>query len=189
MSSPDPSATFVYAHEIENGIVSVAWHHPSFLAIIQRDLDLELHFTQPHLRYLIEALSLAYSELGTTDFSVVIETLRETGRLLDCGGKQGLNELYELFLYGQDQNRFELIFAYFLERLQTYAVARTDGTTAPARFLGGKGTISPNKVKRNVHSPDYAGSIRISGRIYDVALWINPRGEFVNLTFLPSATT
>src|ERR1700757_5192333 len=61
--------TLTYAPEIEAAMLGILWRQPERLAVIKRELDPTVHFVQPALRYLLEAIDLAYRELGAVDFA------------------------------------------------------------------------------------------------------------------------
>jgi hypothetical protein len=59
-----PPLTFIFAREIEVSTVSTLWHQPARLPEFLRIIDPLVHLTQPHLRHILEAITLAHGELG-----------------------------------------------------------------------------------------------------------------------------
>ena len=179
--------TFHFAPEIEQAIVSICWHEPERLGLVYRELDAAVHLTQPHLRHILEAISLGYRELGCVDFPIVTQVLRETRRLDDCGGLPGVNEVYNAQAYGrEDSARNQAIFEHYMEMLKTYALHRTSqALESPYRFTGGSGTLFPNKVRRSPQSPDFEGPAAGAGKKYSVRLWSAPDGSFLNFKLYP----
>lgn len=49
--------------------------------------------------------------------------------------------------------------------------------------VGGKGTLSLNKNRKNLKAPDFSGRIRISGKSYEVSAYVGNNQEFINLIF------
>src|SRR5258708_22587339 len=85
--------TSFFAPEIERALVSTVWHHPEYLELVHRDLDLELHFHEPNLRIVLEMISLVFWEIGGVDWATVVHAVREVDALELCCGRQGLNEV------------------------------------------------------------------------------------------------
>jgi hypothetical protein len=166
--------TFYYAPEIEAALVSFAWHEAERLATIYRELDPAIHLSQPHLRWLLDAIDLAYRDLGCVNFEVVIQVLRETGHLEDCGSLEGANQVYGLEEYGrEDSIRNEKIFRHYLEMLKTYAVHRKIVPPRPVYvFTSGSLVLHQNKVKTFQNGPAAIGEGKIAGRSYCAAMWI-----------------
>jgi hypothetical protein len=181
----EPPPTFHFAPEIEQSLVSLCFYAPERIAVLKRKLNLDVHFTRPELRHILVAIELAYGELGMSDFASVIQTLRELGRLEDCGAPSGVNAIFEEYRYGfSSPQAQEEIFAHYIEMLQAYAIARQSPQSLPVyHFSGGKGTTVPNKLKRSERDPDETGAVLVAGKKYAVALWRNP--EFTNFRLSP----
>lgn len=190
--------TFYFAPEIEAALVSCAWHEPDRLAVVYRELDPAVHLSQPHLRFLMEAIDLAYRDLGCVNFEVVIQVLRETGHLEHCGGLEGANQIYglELDSYGEaarfsklcDQVRNEKIFRHYLEMLKIYAVHRSQVPPRPVYvFTKGWLALHQNKIKSSRGAPDALGEGKLAGRSYAAAMWIET-DEHGNQIFKVSLT-
>jgi hypothetical protein len=183
----DEPHSFIFAPEIEQALIASAFQVPERIALIYRELDPALHITQPHLRYILDAVRLAYTELGSTDFASVIQVLREEGKLAECGGLEGVNSVLDQYRYGfSSPEAAEQIIAHYIEMLKTYALNRQQNPPPPVyRFTGGKGTLNLNKAKRSNFEPDYIGEARICGRPYRVGASPSEDGSFLNFRFEP----
>jgi hypothetical protein len=180
--------SLTHAPEIEESLVSMCWHEPERLSGLLRELDLSVHFVQPHCRKILEALNLCYSELGTSDWASVIQTVRELGTLGQCGGLEGLNEIFRLKENQVPGELTDSVFAHYCDMLKRYGVARASRPVEGVyRVRGGKATLYRNKVGYGNFPPDYQGEARISGQTYRVFLWVSQDGGFVNLTFAPQS--
>jgi DnaB-like helicase N terminal domain len=162
----EPLCTFHFAPEIEQSLVSLCFYAPERIAMLRRELDPQVHFTRPELRHILVAIELAYGELGVSDFASVIQTLRELGRLEDCGGPAEVNAIFEEYRYGfSSAQAQEEIFLHYLDMLKRYALARSSNTNV-LFFNRGDLLLSPNKTKASPHSPDYIGNGKIAGKPY-----------------------
>jgi DnaB-like helicase N terminal domain len=164
----EPLSTFQFAPEIEQSMVSLCFYAPERIATLKRELDPQVHFTRPELRYILEAIELAYRELGSRDFASVIQTLRELSRLEACGGPSGVNSVFEEYRYGfSSPEAQEEIFAHYIEILKAYAQARSNQPPVNVyRFLRGDITLVKNKTHVSDRSPDWIGEGKVAGRPY-----------------------
>jgi hypothetical protein len=171
----EPPPTFLFAPEIEQSLVSLCFYAPERIAVLKCELDPALHITQPHLRHILEAIELAYRELGASDFASVIQTLRELGRLEDCGGPERVNAVFEEYRYGfSSEQALEEIFAHYIEMLKAYAQARTNQPPVNVyRFLRGDITLVKNKTRLSDRSPDWIGEGKVAGRTYRATAFSN----------------
>jgi DnaB-like helicase N terminal domain len=177
----EPLSTFQFAPEIEQSLVSLCFYAPERIAELKRELDPQVHFTRPELRHILAAIELAYGELALSDFATVIQTLRELGRLEDCGGVRAVNAIFEEYRYGLSSPQAqEEIFAHYIEMLKAYALGRQSAQSV-FRFNRGDITLLPNKLKRSPSSPDFIGEGKVAGRCYRAAEWINSAGHSVSL--------
>jgi hypothetical protein len=165
MDSPEQSQTFFFAPEIEYSIVCMLWHEPDRCGTFYRELDPQIHLTQPKLRFILEAIDLSYRELGTTDFAIVADTVRELGRLDECGGKEGLLEVFNAVFHRATRETNDAIFLHYVEMLRGYAIGRANKTLV-FRFNRGDVFLVQNKTRKSVSSPDLIGSARVAGRHY-----------------------
>jgi hypothetical protein len=187
MNVTDPPPSFLFAHEIESSMIALVWHALDYVATLKRELDPMLHFTQAHLRHLLEAIELSYREMGVADFASVVQILRELGQFEACGGLLGINAVFEQGRYGFSSPEAERqVFTHYLEMLKAYAANRaSDSPRAVYHFSGGKGTVFQNKVKRRESDPDFVGAARIRGRSFSVRAWIASDGSFINFSLYP----
>jgi len=164
----EPLSTFQFAHEYEQSLVSLCFYAPERIAIIKRELDPQIHITRPELRFVLEAIELAYRELGSSDFASVICVLRELGRLEVCGGAQGVNAVFEEYRYGfSSQEAQEEIFTHYIEMLKAYALARANQPQVNVyRFVRGDLRLVKNKTRSSERCPEWIGEGKIAGRIY-----------------------
>jgi DnaB-like helicase N terminal domain len=173
----EPLSTFHFAPEIEQSLVSLCFYAPERIAMLKRELDPQVHITRPELRHILEAIELAYRELGESDFASVISTLRELGRLEDCGGAPGVNQVFEEYRYGFSSPRAqEQIFAHYIEMLKRYAVARSSNSNL-LFFNRGDLLLTPNKAKQSPHSPDYIGQGKVAGKPYSARAYQSMDGN------------
>jgi DnaB-like helicase N terminal domain len=169
----EPLTSFHFAPEIEQALVSLCFSAPERIATLKRELSPEVHITQPHLRHILEGIELAYRELGTRDFASVIRVLREEGRLEDCGGAQGVNEVFEQYRYGfSSPQAQEQIFAHYIEMLKAYALGRANQPpVAVYRFARGDLTLVKNHAQINDSAPEWIGEGKVAGRHYRASAW------------------
>jgi hypothetical protein len=171
----EPPSTFHFAPEIEQSIVSLCFYAPERIAVLKRELDPQVHFSRPELRFILEAIELAYRELGASDFASVIQTLRELGCLEDCGGAPSVNAIFEEYRYGfSSTEALNEIFAHYIEMLKAYAQARTNQPQVNVyRFVRGDITLVKNKTRVSDRSPDWIGEGKVAGRSYRASAFSN----------------
>jgi hypothetical protein len=171
----EPLTTFQFAPEIEQSLVSLCFSAPERIATLKRELDLVVHITQPHLRFVLEAIELAYRELGTSDFACVIQTLRELGCLEDCGGADGVNQIFEQYRYGfSSPQAQEQIFTHYIAMLKAYAFGRANQPpVAVYRFARGDLRLVKNHARINEQAPDWIGEGKVAGRTYRASAFTN----------------
>lgn len=176
--------SFIYAREIEQGLVSLCFYDPERLAIVYQKLDPALAITQPHLRHILEAIKLAYCELGATDFPSVITVLREEGQLEACGGLDGVNQVLEAYRYPAKSPLVEeRIFAHYLDMLARYAVGRANNM--PVFFYNrGDLLLKLNKCHQFQRSPHYLGQGKVNGRLYTASAYQDSEGT-LSVSLLP----
>jgi hypothetical protein len=171
----EPLTTFQFAPEIEQAVVSLCFYAPQRIGTLKRELDLAVHFTQPHLRFVLEAIELAYREFGTSDFAGVIRVLREFSTLEDCGGTQGVNAVFEQYRSGFScPQAEEKIFRHYIAMLKAYALGRANQPpVAVYRFARGDLTLVKNHAKINDSAPEWIGEGKVAGRAYRVSAFSN----------------
>ncbi len=183
-------STFIWAPQIEVAVVSTIWHEPSRCAGFLRVCDPLVHLTQPHLRIILEAISIAYAELNAADWATVVEVVRELGALEEVGGLDGLNTVYSATEPSPSPDFRERvtdpIFAHHIELLQEYARARQMDPPRPvARFSGGRGTVRVNKASHRPANPEYIGDAIVRGIAYVVRVDVSSDGTFLNFRLEP----
>jgi hypothetical protein len=173
----EPLSTFNFAPEIEQSLVSLCFYAPERIALVYRQLDPALHITRPELRHILEAIDLAYRELGLRDFASLIQILRELGHLEACGGPPGVNAVLEEYRYGFSCPQAEAeIFDHYLDMLKRYALARSSNSIV-LFFNRGDLLLTPNKIKASPHSPDYIGIGKVAGKPYSARAYQSKDGN------------
>ena len=168
-----------YAPEVEERLVSLVWHHPEHLARVLQQLDPEVHFVQPHIRHILEAVRISYSELGECDWTTVVQVLREQKMLEEVGNLELLDQVWR-------HEGCMSFLDYYIELLQDYAIQRGIDPHQPVfRFTGGRIQIKPNRSKSREGQPDYVGAGRVCGNNYQVRGWTEPDGLILNLKLYP----
>jgi hypothetical protein len=175
MSEAQPF-TQVFAPEIENSIVSILWHEPERCGQFFRELDPRVHLMQPALRIIAKAIDLAFRELfcelGTSDFTLVVQVVRELRGFEEVGGLEGLNQIYARYEYRSSKEAIDQIFTEYIRLLKAYAAGRKEDPPAmPYRFNRGDINLVENKNKRSVSSPHYVGEGKVAGYPYRAAAW------------------
>jgi DnaB-like helicase N terminal domain len=169
-----------YAAEVEVALISLLWHEPDLLGITLRQLDPAAHLVVPAHRWILEAVQIVYGENSCCDFALVVEVLRELGRLEDCGDLQGLNALYS-------QNwGYRSLLPEYVAILKEYATQRGVDPHRPVyRYAGGSGNLGPNKLKTQQKHPTYTGSMKLCGRRYELQGWPVVGGQ-INFKAVPA---
>jgi hypothetical protein len=184
----------LFAPEIEASLVSMCWHEPERVALVYRQLDPAIHLVQPHLRLVLEAINIAYGQLGSADWASVVQVVREGGQFEECGGLEGLNALYDLRAYGRDQARDEVIFSDYLQMLKHYARNRAQEPPRKADyFTGGHLDFYLHKAndpakEPGLGNPDLIGEGKVAGKIYLGSAWTerDAKGQkFLKIRLMP----
>lgn len=168
-----------YSPEIETATASMLWHHPDWLAQFLREHDPDVVFFQPHVRRIVQAINIAYSELGLADWPDVVQVIRELGAYEEVGGLDGLSALYAAVVPTEFDRR---CFGHYCDMLKRYAIAR-EHQVRLYRFVRGDFLLEPNRLKRGPNGPDYVGTGRFGGRLYRVAGFAHTQG--IRLSILP----
>lgn len=177
--------TCYFAPEIERSLVSILWHHPRFIDFVHLSLDSDIHFLDPALRTVLEMLSVVYWQIGALDWASVVHALREINAIDQCGGLDGLNNIYtDNGHYPEGRTDPEPFVREYIQLLSDYAIQRqADPTKAVFRFTGGRGTIVPNRMARRENDPAYVGEAWVRGRRYRIRGWTNDDG--LAISFYP----
>jgi len=89
------SDTLSWAEEVERALLAILWWHPLLIGLVRRELDPSIHLTLPKHRYILEAIEIAFREIGDVTWETVVQVILEIPKAFDeCGGKEGLNEVY-----------------------------------------------------------------------------------------------
>jgi hypothetical protein len=176
------SLSLRWALEIERSVINILWHYPEYLGLVQRELDLRVHFTLPAYRHVLEALQIVAEKCGTADWASVLECVCEIpGAFDECGGKEGLNRIFT------DDNRYpesvrpefaEPILKDRIRFLKEAAIVRgTDPTKPVLHYTVGWGVLRRNKLAIKSQHPVAIGEIRccFCGRTSALAAW--PQGD------------
>lgn len=188
--------TFIFAPETEESAVAILWHQPKRMAGFLRDFDSAVVLSQPHLQHLVDAINLAYGDLGETTFAVIVQTLRELGHLEDCGGVQSLDAIYrvgerDLARFTDEapakaNERTDRLFTYYCDLLREYAEHRQTEQPKPVyRFAGGRGTVHLLKDAARGLQSRYSGDCVVRGSLYRTDVQVGPGGEFLNFQLTP----
>jgi hypothetical protein len=171
----DEPTTFLFAHDVEEALVSLCFAAPERIAVLKRELDPKVHITRPELCQILEAIDLSYRELGASDFASLICVLRELGQLENCGGKAGVIDVLERYRYGFASKEVEqAIFSHYIEMLRAYARARANKPPVPAyRFNRGDLVLVKNKAKTHERCPDFIGEGKVAGHPYRASAYSN----------------
>jgi DnaB-like helicase N terminal domain len=169
-----------YAAEVEAALLPLLWHEPDLLGTTLRRLDPATHFVSPAHRWILEAIGIVYGDQGCCDFALVVQVLRELGRLEDCGGLEGLNALYS-----QNWGYCSLLPEY-VAILKEYATQRGVDPCRPVyHYASGSGNLGPNKLKTEQKHPTYTGSMKLCGRRYELHGWPAVGGQ-INFKAVPT---
>jgi hypothetical protein len=154
-----------YAPEVEQALVGLIWQEPKLLERLLRELDPAIHFVQPHLRHILEAIRIGYAQLGAVDWCVVVQILREQKLLEQVGELQTLDELWR-------NPGYSALFDYYINLLKSYAEQRGTNPHEPVfRFTGGRVQLERNRAWHRQGDPEYIGAARVAGLDYRVRGW------------------
>jgi len=112
--------SFYFSPEIEESTLSLIWHDPEKLAIFEQRFSPDI-FAQIHCRELVRAMHFAYQAVGSLDFASVIQCARELGSYDAIGGIDGADMIFRISEFSP---RADLIFAHYLDMLDSYAAHR-----------------------------------------------------------------
>jgi hypothetical protein len=179
----DEHHTFTFCAEIEESLVSVLWHKPDQMATFLQQCNPAVHLSQPHCQMLTEAINLSYSDHGNATWANVLQTIREMGRLEDCGGKDGLNRIYS----DQEYTEFNpAILKDYIRSVKQYALNR--GETPPKGtllFTGGRGVATLQSSQRSGMDV-YSGPAMIRGFRYQMQIQVPSGARSLECKFTPT---
>lgn len=180
----DERHTFTFCEEIEESLVSVLWHKPEHMTTFLQQCNPAFHLSQPHCQMLTEAINLSYSDHGNATWANVLQTIREMGRLEDCGGKDGLNRIYSLH---EVTEHTDVILKDYIKSVKQYAINRAE--TPPKGtllFTGGRGVATLQQRQTNGFDT-YSGPAMIRGFRYQMQIQVPPDGRSLGCKFTPTS--
>jgi hypothetical protein len=173
--------TLQWALEIECESLGLLWHHPHLIGLAQRELDPAIHFTLPHHRTVLEALSIVYREEGHTQWALVVACVIELGGFEEAGGKEGLNTIFtgnNHYPWGVNAGEAEPILRYYITFLKQAAEIRGIDPSKPLNhYTGGHGFLQKNKAATKPTHPPVIGKEYLFGHQFNVFGW--PAGDGV----------
>jgi hypothetical protein len=172
-----------YSAEIETACASLLWHHPEWLAQFLREHDPQVVFFQPHLRQVVEAVNIAYGEVGLADWPTVVKVVRELDAYRQCGELDGLNEIYSAAL-PTSLDLDARCFAHYCDMLRRYASARGHQVRLFC-FVRGDFILEPNPSKKSDCAPDWVGTGKFSGRLCKALAYRAAGGHLLRLAIYP----
>jgi hypothetical protein len=179
----DKPPTFYWSKEIEESLVSVLWHKPEHMATFLQQCNPALHLSQPNCQMICEAINLSYADHGNATWANVLQTIREMGRLEDCGGTDGLNRIYSLHEVTENT---EAILKDYIKSVKQYAINRSE--TPPKGtllFTGGRGVATLQPRQRD-GTDVYSGPAMIRGFRYQMWVSVPADGRTLNCKFTPT---
>lgn len=177
--------TCLWQQEVEQSFVSTLWHHPEFIDVALLSIDPETHILNPVLRTVLEMICVVFWETGITDWALVLQALREIGAVEECGGLQGLNDVYTDNGHFPEGRKYpEPSVREYIRLLWYYQEQREQDPTKPViRFSGGRGRLVPNRRAHRETDPSDLGEALIGGRRYRIAGWRD--GDGLEIKFTP----
>jgi hypothetical protein len=170
----EPPISFHWCHEVELATVSGLWHHPEFFELAHEELDFDLHFTVPKHRTLLRAIEAIYSwscSEGIPNYTSVVHLIRETCQFEECGGHQGINEVFDYAYYNAGCYQ-EVVLREHIRLLKEYAFARAiDPFKAVKYYSGGRATLRRNKLASHDRHSVIVGEGIWEGVRFRVAGW------------------
>jgi len=185
------SDTLSWAEEVERALLAILWWHPLLIGLVRRELDPSIHLTLPKHRYILEAIEIAFREIGDVTWETVVQVILEIPKAFDeCGGKEGLNEVYtDQGHYPSGPRNPEPIVAEYIRFLKACAIQRGIDPTKPVlHYTVGWGFLRRNKLAISSQHPVATGNAHFLGHYLRLAGW--PDGdEQMKLRFEIERTT
>jgi hypothetical protein len=177
--------TLVWAVEIEVELLSLLWWHSHLIGLAQRELNPVVHFSVPHHRTVLEALSIVFRDENHCPWGSVVACVIELGAFDEAGGKQGLIEIYtsnNRYPWGISTEGAEPILRDHVRYLKRAAEIRGVDPTKPLlHHTGGHGFLQKNKAATKPTHPVVVGKAYVGGHKFNVAGW--PAGDDLKLAF------
>jgi hypothetical protein len=167
--------TLAWAPEVEVETLGVLWWHPHLIALAQSKLDPGIHFTLPHHRTVLEALSIVFRDENCCPWGSVVACVIELGGFQECGGKHGLNEILTSnshYPWGVSQEGAEPILRDHIRYLNDAAKLRGADPTKPLlHYTTGRGFLQKNKLATKPEHPVAVGEAYVLGHKFNLAGW------------------
>jgi hypothetical protein len=160
--SDERPMTLDYVDEVERSTTSLVWHHPNLLPLLQQELDLGSHITNPVYRKIIEAVALVYGDEGVANWTFVLTAICEMGVFEQCGAREGLNDVFsDCGRYPEGYSNPEPFLQEYIRLLKEYALARkTDPYKTVRHYTRGHGFLQRNKLATKAEHPTCVGEVR-----------------------------
>jgi hypothetical protein len=183
LAKAELSLTLRHTVEVERSVVSICWHYPEYLGVVQQKLNPKTHFTVPAYRIVLEALQLQNEKCGAADWAGVLEVVCELGGLEECGGLEGLNDIFTDHNRNPEGPRADLaepILSDHVRFLKEAAIQRGVDPTQPVRhYTSGRGFLQKNKAATKPTHPTAVGEAYVLGHKFKLLGW--PAGDGVKL--------
>jgi hypothetical protein len=167
--------TLVWAPEVEVETLGVLWWHPHLIALAQSKLDPAIHFTLPHHRTVLGALSIVFRDENHCPWGSVVACVIELGAFEEAGGKQGLNEILTSsgrYPWGVSAEGAEPILRDHIRYLKEAAEIRGVDPSKPLlHYTAGHGFLHKNKVATKSTHPVVVGQAQVLGHKFKLAGW------------------
>jgi hypothetical protein len=175
--STELSTTLRWAKEFERSLVSICWWCPEYLGQVRRELDPSVHFTLPCHGLVLQAIEIAYRELGDVTWETVVQVVSEIGGFQECGEKPGLNDIFTNENHYPWGPRNPAVFVpEYIRLLKECAIIRKIDPTKPVpHYTVGWGSLRRNKLAISSQHPVATGNAHFLGHHLRLAGW--PDGD------------
>src|SRR5215467_8141404 len=69
--------TLRWGVEVERALLAILWWHAYLIGLVRRELDPNIHLTLPKHRYILEAIEIAFREIGDVTWETVVQVILE----------------------------------------------------------------------------------------------------------------
>ena len=177
--SAELSRTLRWGKEVERSLVAIVWHHPHFLWLVRKELDPADHFTLPAHRYILDAISVVCSDHDNVNWHTVVQAICEMpGAFEECGGKEGLNQIFTDDGHcPQGPCDPEPFVAEYIRFLKACAIQRGIDPGKPVlHYTVARGILQLNKLATKPEHPTITGKLYVPvPGTYSLAGW--PQGD------------
>jgi hypothetical protein len=186
-------STLYWAPEVEVETLGLLWWHPHLIALAQSKLDPSIHFTLPHHRTVLEALSIVFRDENCCPWGSVVAVVIELGGFEECGGKEGLNAIFTSdgrYPWGVSAEGAEPILRDHVRYLKKAAEIRgEDPSRALLHHTGGRGFLQKNKLATKPEHPVAVGEAHVLGHKFNLAGWPDGDGVKFKLELVPKRSS